>query len=488
MATLSSDPLLAAVGALLTAAAARARSADARETLQHSSDRLVGPLRVALAGRIKAGKSTLLNALIGAELAASDAGECTLLPTWYSYAAEPSVALVDARGHRTPGRFIGTAQLRIDLGGRTDLDRVEVGWPADPLRDITFVDTPGLASLSAEVSARTLATLTPDGPAEPAVDAVVYLLRHTHSTDVRFLDAFGDDDLARSGPVNAVGVLSRADEIGSCRLDAMAVADRVARRYADEPRLRRICPVVVPVDGLLAAGAGALSAADLSALATLAAAEPADSAALLLTADRLLTLPTVIPINPAARQRLSDRIGLFGVRLAVQLLCAGSSRATLRGELIEASGLNRLREVLTQQFADRAALLKARSALALVSAVLDADGCDDADALRAQQERIVAGAHAFTEIRFLDLLQEEEIRLPDDQIGELERLFGAFGQEARVRLGVNETEDLRTAALGSLRSWRSRAEHPLSSRTGREAAAAAQRTIEGILVRTHGPE
>ena len=51
--------------------------------------------------------------------------------------------------------------------------------------------------------------------------------------------------------MNAVGVLSRADEIGGCRLDAMEAADRVARRYEADARLRRLCPVVVPVNGLL---------------------------------------------------------------------------------------------------------------------------------------------------------------------------------------------------------------------------------------------
>ena len=51
--------------------------------------------------------------------------------------------------------------------------------------------------------------------------------------------------------MNTVGVLSRADEIGSARLDAMEVAERVARRYEAEPRLHRLCPVVVPVNGLL---------------------------------------------------------------------------------------------------------------------------------------------------------------------------------------------------------------------------------------------
>ena len=38
---------------------------------------------VAIVGRVKAGKSTLLNALVGEELAPTDAGECTRVVTWY---------------------------------------------------------------------------------------------------------------------------------------------------------------------------------------------------------------------------------------------------------------------------------------------------------------------------------------------------------------------------------------------------------------------
>ena len=40
-------------------------------------DRLHEPLRVPIVGRVKAGKPTLLNCLVGERLAAHDAGECT---------------------------------------------------------------------------------------------------------------------------------------------------------------------------------------------------------------------------------------------------------------------------------------------------------------------------------------------------------------------------------------------------------------------------
>ena len=69
-----------------------------------------------------------------------------------------------------------------------------------------------------------------DGPAD--ADAVLYLMRHLHAGDARFLEAFMDHSIAHASPVNAVVVLSRADEIGSARPDALISARAIARRSA----------------------------------------------------------------------------------------------------------------------------------------------------------------------------------------------------------------------------------------------------------------
>ena len=114
--------------------------------------------------------------------------------------------------------------------------------------------------------------LAADDGRAPVADAVLYLMRHTHASDVRFLESFHDDELAHGTPMNSVGVLSRADEIGACRLDAMEVADRIALRYEADPRLRRLCPVIVPVNGLLAFAATTLREVEYAMLATLARA------------------------------------------------------------------------------------------------------------------------------------------------------------------------------------------------------------------------
>ena len=48
--------------------------------------------------------------------------------------------------------------INIDLGGYAadDVERLVVEWPSSSLRNMTLIDTPGIASLSTDVSARTM--------------------------------------------------------------------------------------------------------------------------------------------------------------------------------------------------------------------------------------------------------------------------------------------------------------------------------------------
>jgi predicted GTPase len=76
-----SDGLTGSVHRLLDLAEPVLRNPPGR--IAELRERLAGPLRVAIAGKVKAGKSTLLNALVGEKVAPTDAGECTRIVTWY---------------------------------------------------------------------------------------------------------------------------------------------------------------------------------------------------------------------------------------------------------------------------------------------------------------------------------------------------------------------------------------------------------------------
>lgn len=483
------DTLAASVAALLEDAARSAREPQTRAEVHLLLDRLHGPLRVAIAGKVKAGKSTLLNALLGEGLAATDAGECTQIVTWYRHGDVPMATAHprDGAAEARPFKRDGMA-LTIDLGSHRaqDLDHLDVQWPNSRLRDLTLIDTPGLASISSDVSSRTYTALAPDDDRPAVADAVLYLLRHTHPSDIRFLEAFHGDGTTHGTPMNAVGVLSRADEIGSARLDALEVAERVARRYREDVRLRRMCPLVVPVAGLLAFGGSTLSQAEFRALSALAGAPASETDPLLLTADRLAQRPSVVPVTELEREHLLGRLGLYGVRTCVRLLrtSATTTSTALSAQLVALSGLDALRSVLIRQFTQRSQVLKARTALIGLQSVLASGAVADQVGLEMRAEALVAGAHDFSEVRLLAALRSGELPLPPQLGASLERVLGGLGHDPATRLDLPadaSPDRVREAATERLAAWSAVASHPLAGRAERLAARAATRTVEGML-------
>lgn len=492
---MSSD-LVPTLTDLFDRAIAGAADPGVRGRLEESRARLVGPLRLAIAGKVKAGKSTLLNAVLGEELAPTDAGECTRVVTWYERGDSPQVMVHPLDGPpvlRPWSRETGA--LEVDLGPMTaaEVSRIHVAWPTSRLDDLTILDTPGIASISADISERTHRVLAADDGRTPVADAVLYLMRHTHASDIRFLEAFHDDDLAHGTPMNSIGVLSRADEIGSCRLDSMEVAAGIARRYERDPRMKRLCSVIVPVDGLLAHAATTLRESEYAMLAEVAAAPQAEIEELLLTADRFARRPTVVRLAEPDRDRLLDRYGLFGVRLSVDLIRSGAvgSATELAADLARRSGLDRLRSVVLRQFELRSRVLKARSALAVLIDVLREGLVEDAAALFAAAEHLSASTHEFEEVRLLGSLRSGQVEIRANRVDELDRLLGGEGHDPCSRLGLpagSGPDEVRAAALAALGPWQRLAEHPLSSRSLQMAARVATRTLEGLVAEASAAE
>ncbi len=303
---------------------------DVFNELDRIAGRLNQPIRIALAGTLKAGKSTLVNALVGEAIAPTDATEATRIVTWFRHGPTPKVTANHVGGRRSNvpiARGLNNwAGLTFEFGSldADDVVDLDVEWPAAELINATIIDTPGTSSLSRDVSERTLRLLVPEDGV-PRVDAVVFLLRTLNAADIALLKQIGELVGGSSGALGVIGVASRADEIGAGRLDAMLSAKDVAKRFTEELDRTGICQAVVPVSGLLALTARTLRQSEFAALEKLAAVDPAHLNKAMLSVDRFVREDIDLPVDAATRAALLDRFGMFGVRISIAVLRAGAA-------------------------------------------------------------------------------------------------------------------------------------------------------------------
>ena len=465
---------------------------DVHHELDWIGRRLNQPIRIALAGTLKAGKSTLVNALVGEDIAPTDATEATRIVTWFRNGATPRVTANHRGGRRSnvpiaretggpsQGRGLTFDFASLDPNDVIDLD---VEWPAAELIDTTIIDTPGTSSLSRDVSERSLRLLVPEDGV-PRVDAVVFLLRTLNAADIALLKQIGTLVGGSSGALGVIGVASRADEIGAGRIDAMLSAKDVAGRFTAEMDKTGICQAVVPVSGLLALTARTLRQSEFVALEKLAGVDVAELTKAMLSVDRFVREDNQLPVDAATRAALLDRFGMFGLRISIAVLRAGiSDSVALADELLERSGLIALRDVIDQQFAQRSDLLKAHTALVSLRQVVEANPIFATPYILADIEPLLADTHAFEELRLLSQLRSRATTLNEDEMASLRRLIGGSGTDAASRLGLQPDApyDGPRAAFSAAQRWRRRADHPLNDPFTTRACRAAVRSAEALV-------
>jgi hypothetical protein len=437
--------------------------------------RLEGPLRIAVAGRVKAGKSTLLNALIRDRVAATDAGECTKTITTYCNGLSYEV-----RGLLTDGTWTDVDAARTDDGLEIRLPaamagalrRLEVRWPSSSLSRVTYIDTPGLVSINAENSALTESVLTPEWGDQTDADAVLYLMRHVHQRDVAFLEAFMDRTVTLGTPLNAIGLLSRADEIGAGRFDAMDAAARIAARYRSEPTMRQLVADVLPTAALLAETAASHPDAELELLRRVAAELGPDRARELASVDRFRT-SAALSLSPGERDHLLMRFGLFGLRVSVERFASDptATPAAVGEQLYQLSGIGEVQRRISTQLEPQASVLKARSALASLRRIgHDLSGSPTGGSmgarLLAEVDQVEMAALDFTRLRTLHLLSSGLVAL------------NAADTEHVRTIATTPDSVPREVALAGIDHWRTHLESPLLDTSTAELCQLVTRLYE----------
>jgi GTPase Era involved in 16S rRNA processing len=108
-------------------------------------------VRVAVIGEFNSGKSTLLNALLGAAVLPASFITHTAYPTVIRYAQRPTLS-AEVAGRRR----VAFAWEDLDGTPSHHIRRLHLGMPLDRLRTLTAIDTPGLGLGDPEAEERTV--------------------------------------------------------------------------------------------------------------------------------------------------------------------------------------------------------------------------------------------------------------------------------------------------------------------------------------------
>ncbi|MET8336408.1 dynamin family protein [Streptosporangium canum] len=477
---------------------ARLAGAELRERVGQVRAGLDAPLRVAVAGAVSSGKSTLVNALLGLPVAPVDAGECTFVVTQYEYGEDDgrvTVELLD--GGVTHSRLLPGHRLPADLGvDVTRIRRLRVTLDLPSLRTVTIIDTPGMNTVTAANERAARSMLFGSGEEDDRAQAMIYVLRYVQKFDDNALAEFrGLTDACGMSCVNTLAVLGQVDRRGD-EDDPWPTARRLAAKgYRD---LRTSVFDVVPVIGLLAETARAcpLDAEEVKALSRLADLDEDDLEDYLLDLNDFRTAPD-LPVPAGIRQRLVERLHRYGIATAIDALRRGEATdpTRLAAHLLERSGYASAGQAATgsvaaglAHFARRADQLKALDALTRLRRIArsPAMGSDRStlDALAAQLDENRPIATALGGLRTFaaaEALGRGTLVLNEEMTAEL--LLLARHDDPAEQLGLPagaSREEIAAAATAASMRWRTLAMMS-EGRTGGHRARDVLTVLEDLV-------
>lgn len=343
--------------------------------------RLERRFTLAIVGRMKAGKSTLLNALIECNLAPVGVTETTATINWFDGAREEDMGHFEIhwRDRSSAPERRPLAHLAEFSGCNLDsaaVDHLQFFAQTSFLDKVRIVDTPGFGSavsaheaiiggyLSNEVAS--IDSEDEDESVRSRADAVLLVMSHSaRSIDTKALDEF--QKLTRfpgQGPYNSIAVLQKweifeGDPIAEAQRISAALKTRLCSRVAD----------VLPISGLMHQVARAATSAQMEALTELARDMAGEA-----LAD--ITLDEAVFRADTGRASLYDAIVAridgsainqidFWPILRFILRLIEREHVTngqlLRDRLLQLSGIDDLRKMLNHRFFKLSELIRAGS-------------------------------------------------------------------------------------------------------------------------------
>ncbi len=381
--------------------------------LNNLLDQVDAPFTVAVTGQMRVGKSTLLNALIGEDLAITGVNETTATINWFKHGTAELIDKFNVVWKGKPPELFPISEIDEWIGDSkkaADTRYLEFFSGSELLKSANFIDTPGTRSTiesHEETINEFLATRCENETMRQGgkADAIVYVFPTVaRETDKDRLNAYGSDSrIPGSSPFNSIGVLHKWDALDV--EDVFAEATRKAQIVAGE--MKDLVADVIPVSAPLHIAAERYDDKFWHVIVDLASLDDdLDFKELLISSERDFKSEQIPECALSAKDRTQFRSDFPLPWSSLRLILRHIRKLEIktadmaRKEILERSGISYLRKQLEKRFFSRSRLLKMLSCLNRVW-----EPCSKAsNALRSEKRALAGELESFSD--YLDFINE----------------------------------------------------------------------------------
>lgn len=505
-----------------------------REQLLNFEKRLDEPLKVAVIGYGKSGKSTLLNAIMKESILYTGEDETvsdTILLT-YSKTKGITVFLKDGQREDYPLDALKEWTIKKYAKQNTrinDVQYIKIKYPCEVLKTIEFIDTPGFLlgpnkverkgilfkihnMLSKKTVENELAGLEVTTKLVAKADIIVYTVsKENQLTNSEAMKIFQSIKTNLSSPITAVGVLTKSDFnwYSLKNKNPIDQANEIAINYMKEAPIKNVLYTMLPVNAKMIESITKINDGEWNVFNRLSNLDESTFLDIISSysnisnknfsffrkkRDSFSTSVDKINIYSVDEMKqILKKYGEYGICFMVSAIKQGIVKEKIIEYAYENSGIKQLIDLILMHFGDRARIIKIESILSLLSlraSELIIENNENkklreiCELFKEEIENIMDLEQVFKEIKVLRGFYDNKIKFDNlEEIEYLKQITGEYGYNCEARLGVLEgtnIKELAELAKKRIKYWNERANDILVTKQYKEAAIVLTRSYNNI--------